>query len=146
MQRVLTLAARVRAIGIHCLEGYGERRRNDFQLILDLNGQGCDLTLYCRGNDPALASELGQTRFGGCFLIDGAIGAYTAALCDPYADRPESRGELYHTDEELSSWIASGLKLGLQVCVHAIGDQDISRLEVKRRSRSLGSRSGAGTT
>lgn len=126
MLKVLELAARMGLTGIHCLEGYGTVRREDFPLILDLDGQGCNLTLYCRDASPALAAELGVKRFGGCWCVDGAIGSHSAALCEPYADAGHC-GELYFSDSELSGWIESGLCGGMQVCNHVIGDRAIEQ-------------------
>ncbi|MCH7471499.1 amidohydrolase family protein [bacterium] len=127
MRLVLAEAARQGLAGIHCLEGYGNRRREDFELILELDGGDCDLTLYTRDKDPRLAASLAITRFGGCWCLDGAIGAHSAALGKPYADKPESRGELYFSDEEIGSWIEAGLSCGMQVCVHAIGDRALEQ-------------------
>lgn len=126
MLKVLELAARMGLTGIHCLEGYGTVRREDFPLILDLDGRGCNLTLYCRDESPALAAELGVKRFGGCWCVDGAIGSHSAALCEPYADATHC-GELYFNDSELSAWIESGLSGGMQVCNHVIGDRAIEQ-------------------
>jgi predicted amidohydrolase YtcJ len=130
MRRVLETAARVGLTGIHCLEGYGDYRRHDFEMILDLDGQDCDLTLYARDANPLLAAELGLTRFGGCWCVDGAIGAHSAAVGTPYADCEGSHccGELYFSDTELSDWIEAGLSRGMQVCNHAIGDRAIDQI------------------
>ena len=128
MLRVLKVAAAAGLVGLHCMEGYGLRRREDFQLLLELDGQGCDLTLYCRDATPRLALELGVPRFGGCWCVDGAIGAHSAALSEPYADKPQSSGELYFSDEELTHWVRSGLSAGLQVCVHAIGERALKQI------------------
>lgn len=127
MQLVLDTARQMGLTGIHCLEGYGEFRREDFQLILELDGQGCDLTLYCRDSTPTLAHELGVPRFGGCWCVDGAIGSHSAAIGAPYADRPGHCGELYFDDAELAAWIKSGIDLDMQVCVHAIGDRALEQ-------------------
>jgi predicted amidohydrolase YtcJ len=127
MQRLLKHAAEVGLVGIHCMEGYGEHRREDFELIRELDGQTCRLTLYARDSSPLLAEQLGLKRFGGCWCVDGAIGSYTAALSEPYIDKPESTGVLYYTDDELSAWIESGLREGMQVCVHAIGDRALEQ-------------------
>lgn len=128
MRRVLEQAAAAGLTGIHCLEGYGARRREDFELIRELDGQGCHLTLYARDSTPALAKELGLRRFGGCWCVDGAIGSHTAALGEPYADQLDSCGTLYYSDEELSTWIESGLREDMQVCVHAIGDRALQQV------------------
>ncbi|MCC7478482.1 amidohydrolase family protein [bacterium] len=127
MLRVLEEARRVGLTGIHCLEGYGAFRRHDFEMILELDGQGCDLTLYARDEDPRLAAEMQLKRFGGCWCVDGAIGAHTAAISQPYADKPESCGELFFSDAQLEAWIEAGLSRGMQVCNHAIGDVAIGQ-------------------
>ncbi len=56
------------------------------------------------------------------FFLDGVIENHTAALTDPYADRPDDRG--------LPNWTADGLRdavfgfgaAGFQLHLHAIGD------------------------
>lgn len=128
MERVIAAAKRAGLVGLHCLEGYGDYRREDFELILELDRRDdIDLTLYCRDKDPQLAKELSVPRFGGCWCLDGAIGAHSAALDEPYHDKPESRGELYFSAEEITAWFDSGLREGMQVCVHAIGERALSQ-------------------
>lgn len=127
MRLVQARALEVGLVGLHCLEGYGEFRRADFQMMLELDGAPLDLTLYCRDATPALALELGVARFGGCWCVDGAIGAHTAAISTDYLSKPGSRGELYFTDEQLSAWMRSGLTEHLQICVHAIGDRALDQ-------------------
>jgi len=53
---------------------------------------------------------------------DGALGARTAVLRDPYASDPNSRGIPYHPQAELDELVAAGHAAGLQVAIHAIGD------------------------
>jgi len=128
MAQVIRRAQEVGLTGIHCLEGYGEHRHHDFELILELDRrEDIDLTLYCRDGSPDLAAELGVPRFGGCWCLDGAIGAHTAAIAEPYADKPGSCGELYFTDEEISTWLESGLSREMQVCVHAVGERALDQ-------------------
>jgi len=124
----LAIAAAQRAglTGLHCMEGYGEHRRHDFKLILELDHcEDIDLTLYCRNETPALAHELEVPRFGGCWCVDGAIGARSAAISEPYTDQPDHCGELYYSAEQLKAWIEPALKLDMQVCLHTIGDRAI---------------------
>lgn len=130
MQLVLAEASRVGLTGIHCLEGYGNHRRHDFEMIMELDGHGCDLTLYARDDTPELAAELGLTRFGGCWCVDGAIGAHSAAVSAPYADCAGDHccGELYFDHATLLAWIERGLSRGMQVCNHAIGDRAIDQV------------------
>lgn len=71
-----------------------------------------------------------RTAFGGDYLSlgaiklfsDGSLGARTAALLEPYADDPSTRGELIYTPEELAHRVRKVYEAGFQVCVHAIGD------------------------
>lgn len=128
MQLLLARAAQVGLTGMHCLEGYGARRREDFELIRELSGETCRLTLYARDSSPALARELDLRRFGGCWCVDGAIGSHTAAISESYADRPGCLGELYYSTEELRAWIESGLREDMQVCMHAIGDRALEQV------------------
>jgi predicted amidohydrolase YtcJ len=128
MERVIPAAHAAGLVGLHCLEGYGDFRRQDFELILELDKRDdIDLTLYCRDSNPALAKDLAVPRFGGCWCLDGAIGAHSAALAEPYFDKPESRGELYFSDAEITAWLESGLREGMQVCVHAIGERALAQ-------------------
>ena len=128
MELVIAEAKRVGLTGLHCMEGYGDSRRHDFELMLELDRRDdIDLVLYCRDDTPQTAYELGVPRFGGCWCADGAIGAHSAALAEPYADKPESDGELYFNDGELADWIEAGLKLDMQVTVHAIGERALDQ-------------------
>ena len=128
MELVIASAHQAGLTGLHCLEGYGDYRRRDFELILELDQRSeIDLTLYCRDSTPAIAHDLGVPRFGGCWCLDGAIGAHSAALNQPYADKELHRGELYFSDEELSAWFEAGLSLNMQPCVHAIGDRALEQ-------------------
>ncbi len=68
-------------------------------------------------------------EFGGRFTVrtiksylDGALGSRGAALLEPYADRPESRGLLITRLEQLRPMLRAALRRGIQVETHAIGD------------------------
>lgn len=129
MRLVIDRAQSLGLAGMHCLEGYGDYRRRDFELMLELDASAdIDLTLYCREEEPHHGRELGVKRFGGCWLVDGAMAAWSAAISEPYADKPESRGTLYHSDAELTGWIEAALQLDMQPCVHAIGDRAIAQV------------------
>ena len=115
---------------LHCLEGYGSDPSIDFRVILDADTsrEDIDLVLYPRTRKVELASELGLHRIGGCILVDGAIGARTAAMSKPYADCPGEQGMLYFTDEELLSFVRQSAEAGLQLALHAIGDAAIEQV------------------
>ncbi len=76
-----------------------------------------------------LAGEFGDglLRLGALKLFaDGSIGARNAALKQPYADAPETSGQLNHAPEELLRWLKKGHEAGFQLMTHAIGDRAIS--------------------
>ena len=81
----------------------------------------------------AAADLVVRTGFGNEMLrlgpaklfIDGSIGARTAALFEPYADDPSTKGLVMMTPEELTERVRAAHRHGLQVAVHAIGDRGI---------------------
>lgn len=115
---------------IHCLEGYHpDKYREDFQLIMEFTErEPIDLVLYPQCEDIALLRELGIPRLGGCILLDGAIGAHTAALREPYLDRKDTKGILYKTDGELRGLVRNAFTAGMQTTFHAIGDRAIRQI------------------
>jgi predicted amidohydrolase YtcJ len=58
-------------------------------------------------------------------FTDGSIGARTAALGAPYADRPESTGALLLDSHAISGWIERANARRASLAVHAIGDRAI---------------------
>ena len=74
---------------------------------------------------------------------DGALGSRGAALFEPYADAPETRGLLKLKPEDTAPVLARALKAGVQVATHAIGDRgnDV----VLNLYRDAGVRPGAGS-
>lgn len=60
---------------------------------------------------------------------DGSLGSSTAYFFEPYTDNPSSRGLLTAEMQPLSKMQAAMMgadKQGLQLCIHAIGDEAIS--------------------
>ena len=55
--------------------------------------------------------------------LDGALGSRGAALLEPYADAPESRGLLMSTEAVLLPLLTRALRRGIQIETHAIGDR-----------------------
>ncbi len=58
-------------------------------------------------------------------LLDGSIGARTAALYEDYQDEPSSKGLLLIQEEELFDVVENVHKKGIQIAIHAIGDYGI---------------------
>jgi predicted amidohydrolase YtcJ len=55
-------------------------------------------------------------------FADGSLGARTAALKQPYADKPETCGMMLCTQKKLNKLVSKAHKAGLQLAIHAIGD------------------------
>jgi predicted amidohydrolase YtcJ len=65
-------------------------------------------------------------RLGGVkVFIDGSLGAQTAALSQPYRDKPESDGLILLAEADYEFLLQTANQLGLQVSTHAIGDRAI---------------------
>ncbi len=89
-------------------------------------------------SEPGLASELGDEflKLGAIKIFaDGSIGARNAALLEPYADEPTSRGKLNYPQEELNALVRKAHEAGFQLMIHAIGDRAIaSALEALKQA------------
>ena len=68
----------------------------------------------------------GRFRFGPLkLLLDGSLGARTAALREDYADDPGNRGLLLYEREALGELVDRAHGAGMQVLVHCIGDRSL---------------------
>ena len=70
-----------------------------------------------------LAAVPGLTGIGGDLTVDGSLGSWTAALREPYADRPDTRGTLELTADDVAAHLAATGLVGAQAAFHAIGDR-----------------------
>lgn len=61
-------------------------------------------------------------------FADGALGGSTAALIEPYADNPNNKGLLIHTDEQLENLVKLARKYNEAIAVHLIGDAGAEQL------------------
>src|SRR5258708_23012438 len=57
--------------------------------------------------------------------MDDVIERHAAALLEPYADRPETRGELDYPPDEFKEAVARLDRMKFQVFIHSIGDRGI---------------------
>ena len=65
-----------------------------------------------------------RLRFGGAkFFSDGSLGAQTALLAEPYADKPDTRGIRMYEPHDLKEKARDAQRKGFQIAIHAIGDQ-----------------------
>lgn len=58
-------------------------------------------------------------------FVDGSLGSHTAAMMKPFSDTPKDKGFFVTPLDTLYAYIAQADKAGLQVMVHAIGDEAI---------------------
>ncbi len=83
-----------------------------------------NLKIYSETKNVKWIKSLGLKQIGGCgkVMVDGDTGPYTAAFLEPYNDRPETRGLLYYSDDELEDYVWEAHSAGLQVALHCVGD------------------------
>lgn len=60
-------------------------------------------------------------------MLDGSLGGRGAALTEPYADAPETRGVDMMTEEELDHVIKRARAKGIQLNPHVIGERAVKR-------------------
>lgn len=69
-------------------------------------------------------------------FADGSLGARTAALNEPYSDKPDTSGMMLYTQRKLNRLVLKAHKAGLQLGVHAIGDRAVEAV-LKAFSKAL---------
>src|SRR5207247_8238923 len=68
----------------------------------------------------------GRLRVGPIKLyIDDVIEPHTAAMLEPYANRPETRGDTFYPPERFAELTAELERRGFQTFTHATGDRGI---------------------
>lgn len=127
--RVARMAHRLGITSIHDVVGRSawrayQRAHRAGRLLLRVNGMLRDEALPALV-DAGVLSGIGDEwlRLGAVKVFsDGSLGAYTAALAAPYADRPNERGMLIHSPTDLRRTLEEAHRGGLQTATHAIGD------------------------
>ncbi len=61
-------------------------------------------------------------------FLDGSFGSRTAALNEPYNDKPESRGSLFYSDEDLTDLIKNAHAKNWRLAIHALGDRAVEQI------------------
>lgn len=139
--RALALAARRGIACVHEMGGPGVSSRRDFELLLQRRHR-LPVEVRCYWGDLDLDFVTGHklAQIGGDLFLDGSLGAHTAALSTPYADRPETTGSLYLDDADLTELYVRASLAGVQVAVHAIGDVAIGQALrcARRAARAVG--------
>jgi len=128
-QQAAQIALKNGHTAIHTMIGDAYSDLKHFELIKqNLQLFPLEFILYPQITDVELALEVGSPRIGGCILADGSFGSYSAALSEPYSDKPETSGLLYRSDDFWMKFISKAHKSDLQVGVHCIGDAAINQI------------------
>ena len=70
--------------------------------------------------------------------VDDVIEPHTAAMLEPYADRPDSSGKLDYPPDEFNDVVARLDKRGFQIFIHATGDRGIrSALDAYQKAQEI---------
>ncbi|TNC23610.1 amidohydrolase [Amycolatopsis alkalitolerans] len=75
-----------------------------------------------------VARRHGLRGLAGDLFVDGALGSHTAALHEPYADRPDSTGARYLDADAIAAHLADCTEAGLQAGFHVIGDAGVAEV------------------
>ncbi|PRX45040.1 hypothetical protein B0I33_110139 [Prauserella shujinwangii] len=88
------------------------------------------------------ARRLGASGLAGDLFVDGALGSHTAALHEPYADRPGTTGARYLDAGAIAEHVVACTEAGLQAGFHVIGDAAVAEVVegLRRAEEKLGRR------
>ncbi|MBI4857089.1 MAG: amidohydrolase [Acetobacterium woodii] len=114
---------------IHAMEGGDLSSDEDIPVFLEImETLPVHVVLHwCSTAVPEVVAK-GLKIIGTDILLDGSIGSRTAAFTEPYADDPESQGELYYSDAWITNYIEDAHRAGLQTGFHAIGQRAITQV------------------
>lgn len=119
-------AARMGIASVHEMGGPDSMGEEDFDAWR--TGQWpVEVVPYWGGLDLRFVIERDLRQIGGDIWLDGSLGSHTAALGAPYADDPTTRGQLEFDDTTLTDLFLEATHAGIQVAVHAIGDEAIAQ-------------------
>jgi predicted amidohydrolase YtcJ len=128
--------ARAVALGIgslHEMAGPEVSSADDLAALLDLAADPGPLVLGYWGELAErggldVVRELGLAGAGGDLFCDGAFGSHTAALGEPYTDRPETSGALRFEAASLGHHVRACTTAGVQAGFHCIGDAAVRQV------------------
>jgi predicted amidohydrolase YtcJ len=122
------------------LLGKGELKlRTSFAFSIGPNATQADIDRIAevsrKYNSPML--KVGAVKIA----IDGVIESYTAAMLEPYTNKPDTSGTPTFSQERLDEVVAMADKAGLQIYIHAIGDRGVRMaLDAFENARKLNGR------
>jgi predicted amidohydrolase YtcJ len=70
-----------------------------------------------------------KTHIGIKFTNDGDFNPHTAALFEPYTDRPSTRGVLLRSQEDLNRFVLKLHKEGFQIACHCCGERCVGAIQ-----------------
>ncbi|MFU8840380.1 MAG: amidohydrolase [Nitriliruptoraceae bacterium] len=120
-------AARLGIASVHEMGGPDSMGLRDFDAWVE-GSWPVEVVPYWSSLEVQVALERDLRHVGGDVLLDGSIGAHTAALQAPYHDSPAVSGHLEHDDETLTRWFLDATRAGLQTGVHAVGDAALDQV------------------
>jgi predicted amidohydrolase YtcJ len=134
MRKVLPVASSLgitairEIVNFHSIKAYHDLDKNS-ELKLRVFGYIIfdDLDDYLQEYPSGLQDTNNFKVVGIKVLLDGSMGARTAALKEPYSDAPDKKGELLYSDSELTTIFEKAKGLELPLMVHAIGDRAIQQ-------------------
>jgi predicted amidohydrolase YtcJ len=126
----LVAASLAASRGITCVHEMATpmaRGSRDLEILLRHREQlPVSVIAYPATTDIPFVMDLGLARIGGDLSLDGSLGARTARLSRPYID-DDSQGTLYFEKDFLRGFLSNAHLAGLQVGLHAIGDEAIEQ-------------------
>ncbi|MFX0592602.1 amidohydrolase [Melissospora conviva] len=128
-RRALAHAASVGIASVHECGGPTISSEEDFTSLLALSGDGVAEVYGYWGEllGAAKARDLGAVGAGGDLFADGALGARTARVSQPYADGAAGEcGHGYLSAEQVRDHLLDCAEHGMQGGFHAIGDAAIA--------------------
>ena len=125
-QRVARRAASLGIVSVHEMNGPDLMGAGDFD-AWRFGTYPVEVVPYWGGLDLGFVAERDLKHVGGDLYLDGTIGSRTAALGEPYADAGHT-GQLEFDDDTLTELFLEATHAGIQVAVHAIGDEALRQL------------------
>ena len=128
-RRTLRDAAAHGVVCLHEMSGPSIGGADDLRALLDAASDGAGPLVFGYWGQTAadggieVARDIGAIGVGGDLFVDGSLGSHTAALTDPYADRPSESGTLYLSSEEIAEHLRATTVAGIPGGFHAIGDR-----------------------
>lgn len=122
---------------VHALEGgalFGDE--GVAMMLRKMESIPLDVTIFLQEKSVYFSTKLGFEHLGGCILIDGSIGSYTAALYEDYRDSPGVRGLMYEKSRPFFAFVEEAHATGVQLAFHAIGPRAID-LVLEAYARAL---------